>query len=554
MSVPCWLSFVALALAAAAPDANSASVRFFGTAADGIDRVLIPVGTQSGAPGPATDVGAEDFTIEFWMRTADANASPAPTCNTTGYDWIRGAIIFDRDRLGAGGRDFGVAINAGRIAFGLENGSGQQFQVCSSRMVNDGAWHHVAVQRRRSDGWLWLYVDGIQQVSQDGPDGDLSLPDVPAYDPREPYISLGAEKYDLVNIGYRGWLDELRLSTVLRYPTSTSLVGAPSFVPMGPFLPDESTAGLYHFDEGVGVIARDASASATDAQLRVGGSPPVPQWSPETPFGASVQSTIRFASGTLSVAESAGTVDVAVLREGSLLGPLSASYSVSGSASVSADYTIVGPTTVTWADGVASQTIRIEIVDDSSFEPGADETIVLTLTNASAGTIGSPAATTISIVDNDAPPPSAGQVALDAATLSVSEGAGTANLSVTRSGGSAGAVTVNYTTMAGTATAGADFVATTGTLTWADGQSGSRSIAVAVINDAVRESDETFTVVLSGATGGLRLGSPAETAVTIVDNDSLSPPPAGGGGMIGWSSLAWLALGLMRLRLLRSKS
>jgi hypothetical protein len=541
--------------------AAGASVRFFGTAANGIDRVLIPVGTQSGAPGPPTDIGATDFTIEFWMRTADANTAPAPTCNTTGYDWIWGSIILDRDRLGAGGRDFGLAINAGRIAFGLENGAGQQFQICSSRLVNDGVWHHIAVQRRRSDGWLWLYVDGALQATQDGPDGDLSLPDVPAYDPREPFISLGAEKYDLVNIGFRGWLDELRLSTVLRYPTPSSLAGAPSFTPAGPFISDGSTAGLYHFDEGTGLIARDASAGATDAQLRVGGSPQVPQWSTETPFSAAAQPTLRFASAALNVSESVGTVDVAVLREVSLQGVVSASYSVAGSASGGADYAIIGPTTVTWPDAVATQSIRISIVDDSVLESGADETIVLTLTSASAGTIGIPATTTIAIADNDAPPPSAGQVAFAASTISVSESAGTVTLNVTRSGGSAGAVTVAFGTSGGTATSGADFTATSGTLSWADGQSGSRNIVVPLANDTTYESDETFTVALSGATGGLTLGAPAVATVTILDDDpppalpppSPSTPSAGGGGSIGWLTIALLALGLRHRRRLRSK-
>jgi hypothetical protein len=173
-------------------------------------------------------------------------------------------------------------------------------------------------------------------------------------------------------------------------------------------------------------------------------------------------------------------------------------------------------------------------------------------------TLGSPAAATVTIVDDDPapPPPSAGQVAFAAATSSALESAGTVTLNVTRSGGSAGAVTVAYATMAGTATSGTDFTAASGTLSWADGQAGSRSIVVAVNNDTTDESDETFTVTLSGATGGLTLGSPAAATVTIVDDDPAPPPPsaaAGGGGSTGWPALALLALGVLQRRRLRAK-
>ena len=70
--------------------------------------------------------------------------------------------------------------------------------------VLDNQWHHVAVQRRRSDGFLSLYVDGTLQASADGPDGDVSYPDngVPGNfcggpcTNSDPFLVLGAEKHD----------------------------------------------------------------------------------------------------------------------------------------------------------------------------------------------------------------------------------------------------------------------------------------------------------------------------------------------------------------------
>ena len=149
------------------------------------------------------------------------------------------------------------------------------------------AWHHVAVQRRRSDGWLWLYVDGVLDGQVDGPDGDVSYPDdgVPQRgcpggpcDYSDPFLVLGAEKHGYPGISYAGWLDEVRVSTVLRYE------GERITVPRAPFVADVHTAGLYHFDEGDGAIAIDDSGNATHGEIRYGGDPAGPERSSESPF------------------------------------------------------------------------------------------------------------------------------------------------------------------------------------------------------------------------------------------------------------------------------
>ena len=101
------------------------------------------------------------------------------------------------------------------------------------------------------------------------------------------------------------------------------------------------------------------------------------------------------------------------------------------------------------------------------------------------------------------------------------------------SGGSLGGpVSVDYATSDGTATAGADYEAATGTLTFAPGEA-SKSVTVHVTSDAAHEGDETLQLKLSNATGGASLGSPAGATVTIADDDaapgSADPPLAGSG-------------------------
>ena len=83
----------------------------------------------------------------------------------------------------------------------------------------------------------------------------------------------------------------------------------------------------------------------------------------------------------------------------------------------------------------------------------------------------------------------------------LSESAGTATFTVTRSGITTGASTVDFGTSSGTATSGTDFTAGSGTLSFAAGET-SKSIAVSISSDSAFETAETFSVNLSNASGG----------------------------------------------------
>jgi Tol biopolymer transport system component len=111
-----------------------------------------------------------------------------------------------------------------------------------------------------------------------------------------------------------------------------------------------------------------------------------------------------------------------------------------------------------------------------------------------------------------------------AAAYEVDESAGTATITVTRSGPHCATATVQYATADGSATAGADYTAASGTLTFVAGQ-GSRTFDVPVIADGVDEADETLQVALSGPTGGPLLGSPSVATLTIRDGDTTSNTP-----------------------------
>ena len=118
-----------------------------------------------------------------------------------------------------------------------------------------------------------------------------------------------------------------------------------------------------------------------------------------------------------------------------------------------------------------------------------------------------------------------GSLQFSSATYSVAENVATVTITVTRTGGSSGAVGVTYATSNGTATAGSDYTATTNTLSWASGDSASKTFTVTILDDSVYEGNETFNVTLSAPTGGATIGTPNPATVTITDNET--PPVAG---------------------------
>ena len=100
-------------------------------------------------------------------------------------------------------------------------------------------------------------------------------------------------------------------------------------------------------------------------------------------------------------------------------------------------------------------------------------------------------------------------------------GTSTAGFTVTLSSASANPVTVNYATSNGTATAGADYTSTSGTLTFAPGVT-SQTVNVSILGDATSEANETFTVTLSNPTGATI--SKATATGTITNDDAGNPP------------------------------
>jgi len=286
-------------------NALDASLRFFGNTSSDVDRLKIPIDDPARAnPGPPMDVGFTDFVIEWWMKANPSdNSAPAIACGTND-NWKAGNIIFNRSRS-AGTHEWGVSLAEGYVAFGVTGPSGDSLTICSSARVDDGAWHHIMVQRNRwdsssgyFDGSLWLFVDGVLQATAAGPRGDISYPDGAAPAAAcgssgteictdESYLVIGGGKEGLGS-PFTGWIDDIRISAWLRSLTDFT-------PPSEPHTADALTIGLLRFNTGSGNVVYDTGgydSGTSNGWLYFGGSPLGPEWTSDTPFGPATPTPI----------------------------------------------------------------------------------------------------------------------------------------------------------------------------------------------------------------------------------------------------------------------
>ena len=114
----------------------------------------------------------------------------------------------------------------------------------------------------------------------------------------------------------------------------------------------------------------------------------------------------------------------------------------------------------------------------------------------------------------------AGTLQFAVASFVVIEDIGQMTVTVQRVGGSNGSLSVEYATADGTAIAGQDYTATSGTLNFANGET-SKTFNVPIAEDAPTEVDETFTVLLRNPSNLEAFGVPINMAVTIQDKSTV---------------------------------
>ena len=232
-----------------------------------------------------------------------------------------------------------------------------------------------------------------------------------------------------------------------------------------------------------------------------------------------------FATASSSAAEDDGTHNVTVnLTQAAPSSGLTLAYSVTGTATAGSgnDFTIQNSGTVAVGAVGTTATIPVAIHDDSTDENA--ETVILTLTGGTGYRLGSTDVHTLTITDNDDPPPMTPVASFATASSSAAEDDGTHNVTVnlTQAAPSSG-LTLAYS-VTGTATAGSgnDFtIQNSGTVAVGAGAT-MATIPVVIHDDSTDENAETVILTLTGGTG-YTLGSTRVHTLTITDNDN--PPP-----------------------------
>ena len=127
--------------------------------------------------------------------------------------------------------------------------------------------------------------------------------------------------------------------------------------------------------------------------------------------------------------------------------------------------------------------------------------------------------------------PSYGTAAFTISNTNINENT-IGSITVARNDGADFAISVDYSTVDGSAVAGENYAAVSGTLTWDDMDNSPKTISIPTLNV---DENVSFTVVLSNPQGGAALGS-SITSVTVVD------VPEKDSGSFGLPMLALLAL------------
>ena len=195
---------------------------------------------------------------------------------------------------------------------------------------------------------------------------------------------------------------------------------------------------------------------------------------------------------------------------------VTASYATAnGTATAGSDY-VAQTGTLSFTAGQTSKTITVTVNGDTMVEP--DETFVVDLSTPSGATLADAQGQGTITNDDTAALPT-----LSINDVTVAEGNSgttTASFTVTLSAASTSTVTASYATANGTATAGSDYVAQTGTLSFTAGQT-SKTISVTVNGDTTVEPNETFIVNLSSPSGATLADAQGQGTITNDDTAAL---------------------------------
>lgn len=223
---------------------------------------------------------------------------------------------------------------------------------------------------------------------------------------------------------------------------------------------------------------------------------------------------VRFVQMNYQVMENSGMVAVQIERVGGNFGQIEGLVtSADGTAVAGQDYQAISQSFQFLNGEMGIKTIAIPIIDDTNLEQNEQFLVNLTSPNTSA-IILTPDQAVVEILEDEV-----GSVTLDQASYQVGEASGSVAIGITRTGPPQGEVRFLLATSTGEATAGFDFIETSQEVIFQDGEGGTKTVAIQILDDFVAEFSESFYVNLTLLNGPGMVGSPAQAHVTILDDD-----------------------------------
>ena len=224
--------------------------------------------------------------------------------------------------------------------------------------------------------------------------------------------------------------------------------------------------------------------------------------------------SVAFLHGTTNVSEGVGTMTITAVRTGATNTAATVRfYSTNGTATAASDYFATNGI-LSFAVNEVSKSFELRIINDLVAENA--ETVFLRLVSPTNCTVSGFGTNLVTINTNDS-----AYVSWSVSSVSTNESTNTITLTVNRTGTTFNDVTVDFATTNVTATAGTDYTATNGTVTFTNGVT-SQSITLLLANDDLQESSETLQVRLSNPSDGILTNGTNTITITDDDNSTLA--------------------------------
>tara|TARA_Y100000780_G_scaffold219746_1_gene226042 strand:+ start:135785 stop:140128 length:4344 start_codon:yes stop_codon:yes gene_type:complete len=218
---------------------------------------------------------------------------------------------------------------------------------------------------------------------------------------------------------------------------------------------------------------------------------------------------------------STGEFNIRLNEENNTGSPIIVEFLIDGTSDVGTDFSASSTNAVSIPNGEQEAEVLITPIDDQIQE--GTETVIITLQNGTGYSLGSVAtqSATVEIEDNDQ-----ATLTISNESLNEDDAAGEMVFEVELDLEVIGGTTVSYSFFDETAEGGGvDYIGNNGSLTF-DGDAGEiQIITVPIINDAVLENTETFTVQLGIPTNNVQRANGGTATGTIQDDDNCVAAP-----------------------------